>query len=102
MGAGQALVQAASAAQDPVHHLEQLVDLGIAAAGLDLLADAAADVAVEQPQRHLVEGGLDGRGVHAAAVDVAARTVEVTYDAAAVTPATIRATLAEEGYEVAG
>src|SRR5512133_2658196 len=52
---------AESAAQDPVHHLEQLVDLGVAAARLDLLADAAADVAVEQPQRHLVEGGLDGR-----------------------------------------
>src|SRR4029450_7610162 len=39
------------------------VDLGVAAARLDLLADAAADVAVQQPQRHLVEGGLDGRGL---------------------------------------
>jgi copper chaperone CopZ len=35
-------------------------------------------------------------------VDVAARTVQVSYDEATVTPATIRATLAEEGYEVAG
>jgi copper chaperone CopZ len=35
-------------------------------------------------------------------VDVAARTVQVTYDEATVTPATIRATLSEEGYEVAG
>jgi copper ion binding protein len=36
------------------------------------------------------------------AVDVAARTVQVTYDERAVTPATIRDTLADEGYEVAG
>src|SRR5215207_3728914 len=50
-----------SAAQDPVHHLEQLLDLLLAAAGGDLVADAAADVAVQQPQGDLVEGGLDGR-----------------------------------------
>jgi copper chaperone len=37
-----------------------------------------------------------------ATVDVAARTVQVTYDERAVTPATIRDTLADEGYEVAG
>jgi copper chaperone len=36
-----------------------------------------------------------------AAVDVAARTVQVTYDERAITPATIRGTLADEGYEVA-
>jgi P-type Cu+ transporter len=37
----------------------------------------------------------------AAAVDVPARTVQVTYDEASVDPATIRDTLADEGYEVA-
>lgn len=41
-------------------------------------------------------------GVREAFVDVAARTVEVTYDQAAVGPSAIRATLADEGYEVAG
>jgi copper chaperone CopZ len=41
-------------------------------------------------------------GFRAATVDVAARTVEVTYDESTVPPATIRATLADEGYEVAG
>ena len=40
-------------------------------------------------------------GVRAAAVDVATRTVLVSYDEKAVTPATIRDTLADEGYEVA-
>ena len=40
-------------------------------------------------------------GVRAAAVDVATRTVRVSYDETAVTPATIRATLADEGYDVA-
>jgi copper chaperone len=35
-------------------------------------------------------------------VDVAARIVQVSYDESTVTPATIRATLSEEGYEVAG
>jgi copper chaperone CopZ len=33
---------------------------------------------------------------------VPARTVQVTYDEASVDPATIRDTLADEGYEVAG
>ena len=37
-------------------------------------------------------------GVRAAAVDVASRTVRVTYDETAV----IRDTLADEGYDVAG
>jgi copper chaperone len=41
-------------------------------------------------------------GVRTAAVDVAARTVQLTYDESTVDPATIRRTLAEEGYEVAG
>jgi copper chaperone len=41
-------------------------------------------------------------GVRTAAVDVAARTVQVTYDERSVLPATIRGTLADEGYEVAG
>ena len=42
------------------------------------------------------------RGVREATVDVGARTVQITYDETAVGPATIRATLADEGYEVAG
>jgi copper ion binding protein len=60
------------------------------------------DISCDHCQR-TIESAL-GRlpGVGTAAVDVAARTVRVTYDEAAVTPATIRATLAEEGYEVAG
>ena len=41
-------------------------------------------------------------GVLEATVDVGARSVRITYDEAAVGPATIRATLADEGYEVAG
>jgi copper chaperone CopZ len=41
-------------------------------------------------------------GGRAAAVDVAARTVQLTSDETTVDPATIRHTLADEGYEVAG
>jgi copper chaperone len=60
------------------------------------------DISCDHCQR-TIESALGGlAGVHAAHVDVAARTVQVTYDASAVTPATIRAALAEEGYEVAG
>jgi copper chaperone len=53
--------------------------------------------------RHTIETAL-GRlpGVRRATVDVGARTVQITYDEAAVAPATIRTTLADEGYEVAG
>jgi copper chaperone len=53
--------------------------------------------------RHTIETAL-GRlpGVREATVDVGARTVQIAYDETAVTPATIRATLADEGYEVAG
>jgi copper chaperone len=53
--------------------------------------------------RHTIETAL-GRlpGVRAATVDVAARTVQVTYDETTVAPATIRTTLSDEGYEVAG
>jgi copper chaperone len=59
------------------------------------------DISCDHCQR-TIEGAL-GRlpGVRAAAVDVAARTVQVTYDEAAVAPATIRETLADQGYEVA-
>jgi copper chaperone CopZ len=39
--------------------------------------------------------------VQAASVDVAARTVQVTYDETALDQATINASLFEEGYEVA-
>jgi copper chaperone len=53
--------------------------------------------------RRTIETAL-GRlpGVRAATVDVAARRVEVTYDEATVAPATIRETLSDEGYEIAG
>jgi copper chaperone len=53
--------------------------------------------------RRTIEAAL-GRldGVRRASVDVPARTVQVTYDETAVAAATIRATLSEEGYEVAG
>jgi copper chaperone len=53
--------------------------------------------------RRTIETAL-GRlpGVRTATVDVAARTVQVTYDETAVGPATIRDTLADEGYEVTG
>ena len=40
-------------------------------------------------------------GVQATEVDVAARTVRVTYDETTLEQTTISATLAEEGYEVA-
>jgi copper chaperone len=60
------------------------------------------DISCDHCQR-TIESALGAlHGVHAAAVDVTARTVQVTYDDATVTPATIRTTLAEEGYEVAG
>jgi copper chaperone len=60
------------------------------------------DISCDHCQR-TIESTL-GRlpGVRAAAVDVASRTVRVTYDETAVTPATIRDTLADEGYDVAG
>ena len=53
--------------------------------------------------RRTIETAL-GRlpGVREATVDVGARTVRITYDETTVGPATIRATLADEGYEVAG
>ena len=52
--------------------------------------------------RRTIESAL-GRlpGVQAASVDVAARTVKVSYDETALGQAAISATLAEEGYEVA-
>jgi copper chaperone len=60
------------------------------------------DISCDHCQR-TIESAL-GRlpGVRTAAVDVAARTVQLTYDESTVDPATIRRTLAEEGYEVAG
>ena len=61
---------------------------------------SAPDLSCDHCQR-TIEAAL-GRlpGGRAAAVDVAARTVQVTYDGSALTPATIRDTLAEEGYQV--
>jgi copper chaperone len=60
------------------------------------------DISCDHCQR-TIESAL-GRlpGVRAATVDVAARTVQLTYDETTVDPATICHTLAEEGYEVAG
>jgi copper ion binding protein len=60
------------------------------------------DISCDHCQR-TIEAAL-GRlpGVRAATVDVAAKTVQLTYDEAAVDPATIRTALADEGYEVAG
>ena len=59
------------------------------------------DISCDHCQR-TIESAL-GRlpGMRAASVDVAARTVQVTYDEAALDQAAINATLAEEGYEVA-
>jgi copper chaperone len=59
------------------------------------------DISCDHCQR-TIEAAL-GRlpGVRTAAVDVPARTVQVTYDESALAPATIRDTLADEGYEVA-
>jgi len=60
------------------------------------------DISCDHCQR-TIESAL-GRlpGVRTAAVDVAARTVQLTYDETTVDPATIRHTLADEGYQVAG
>ena len=60
------------------------------------------DISCDHCQR-TIESAL-GRlpGVRTAAVDVATRTVQLTYDETTVDPATIRQTLADEGYEVAG
>jgi copper chaperone len=52
--------------------------------------------------RRTIETALGALPGVRADVDVAARTVQVTYDEATVAPATIRATLSEEGYDVAG
>jgi len=53
--------------------------------------------------RRTIETALDRLpGVRAATVDVGARTVQVTYDETTLAPATIRETLSDEGYEVAG
>jgi len=41
-------------------------------------------------------------GIREATVDVGARTVLITYDETTVGPATIRTTLSDEGYQVAG
>jgi copper chaperone len=53
--------------------------------------------------RHTIELALTHLpGVRAATVDVDARTVQITYDETTVGPPTIRDTLSDEGYEVAG
>ena len=60
------------------------------------------DISCDHCQR-TIESALGGLpGVRAAAVDVAARTVQVTYDETTLDQATISATLADEGYDVAG
>ena len=60
------------------------------------------DISCDHCQR-TIESAL-GRlpGVRTATVDVPARTVHLTYDETTLDPATIRQTLADEGYEVAG
>jgi copper chaperone len=58
------------------------------------------DISCEHCQRTIETALTRLPGVHTAAVDIPARTVQVSYDATAVTPATIRTTLADEGYEV--
>ncbi len=60
------------------------------------------DISCDHCQR-TIESAL-GRlpGVRTATVDVAAKTVQLTYDETTVDPSTIRTTLADEGYEVAG
>jgi copper chaperone len=60
------------------------------------------DISCDHCQR-TIEAAL-GRlpGVRTATVDVNAKTVQLAYDETTVDPATIRTTLADEGYEVAG
>jgi copper chaperone len=58
------------------------------------------DISCDHCQRTIETALTRLPGVHTATVDVPAHTVQVSYDAATVTPATIRTTLAEEGYEV--
>jgi copper chaperone len=60
------------------------------------------DISCDHCQRTIESALARLPGVRTAAVNVAARSVQVTYDEATVTPATIRTTLSEEGYEVAG
>ena len=58
------------------------------------------DISCDHCQR-TIETALAGLpGVSGAAVDIAARTVQVTYDESTVAPGTIRDALSEEGYEV--
>jgi copper chaperone len=59
------------------------------------------DISCDHCQR-TIEAALGRLPGVRAAVDVAARTVQVTYDERSVPPATIRDTLADAGYEVAG
>jgi copper chaperone len=59
------------------------------------------DISCDHCQR-TIETALGALPGVRADVDVATRTVQVSYDESTVTPATIRATLSEEGYEVAG
>jgi copper chaperone len=60
------------------------------------------DISCDHCQRTIESALARLPGVRTATVNVAARAVQVTYDEATVTPATIRTTLSEEGYEVAG
>jgi copper chaperone len=59
------------------------------------------DISCDHCQRTIESALARLPGVRAASVDVAARTVQVTYDETALDPATIGAALANEGYEVA-
>jgi copper chaperone len=60
------------------------------------------DISCDHCQRTIESALARLPGVRAASVDVATRTVQITYDETALDPATISTTLAHEGYEVAG
>jgi copper chaperone len=60
------------------------------------------DISCDHCQRTIESALARLPGVQAAAVDVAARTVQITYDETTLDQATISATLSNEGYDVAG
>ena len=59
------------------------------------------DISCDHCQRTIESALARLPGVQAAAVDVTARTVQITYDEATLDQATISATLSDEGYDVA-
>ena len=59
------------------------------------------DISCDHCQRTIESALARLPGVHTAAVDVATRTVQITYDETTLDQATISATLSDEGYDVA-